>query len=144
MPPVPMLQHSRTPRANWVKALTSLIVATFACACFWVAPRAFSPAAVENKPSDRMDWWSLKPLKHPAVPFVTNASAQLFSQSSNPIDAFVAAKLAEKALKPSPEADRRTLVRRVYFDLIGLPPTPERVEQFLHDPDPHAYDHLVD
>ena len=49
----------------------------------------------------------------------------------NPIDAFVLAKLEEKGLKPAPKADKRTLIRRAYFDLIGLPPTPEQVDQFL-------------
>jgi mono/diheme cytochrome c family protein len=64
--------------------------------------------------------------------------------TGNPIDAFIVAKLAEKKLSISPEAERRTLIRRVSFDLIGLPPSPEEVEAFVHDPDPRAYEKLVD
>jgi hypothetical protein len=62
----------------------------------------------------------------------------------NPIDVFVLARLEEKGLRPSPEADRYTLVRRVYLDLIGLPPTPEEADAFVHDPAPDAYARLVD
>ena len=62
----------------------------------------------------------------------------------NPIDAFILAKLEEKGLAPSKPADRRTLIRRVSFDLIGLPPTPEEVEAFVADPSPDAYEKLVD
>ncbi|MEX0741928.1 MAG: DUF1549 domain-containing protein, partial [Phycisphaeraceae bacterium] len=62
----------------------------------------------------------------------------------NPIDAFILDQLLEQGMRPSPEADRRTLIRRVYFDLIGLPPTPEQVEAFIADDDPHAYEKVVD
>ncbi|HEY2911390.1 MAG TPA: DUF1549 domain-containing protein, partial [Gemmataceae bacterium] len=58
-------------------------------------------------------WWSFRPSTHPTPPKVTSAVR-------NPIDAFILAKLAEKGLSPSPEADRRTLIRRLTFDLIGL------------------------
>jgi len=79
------------------------------------------------------DWWSLKPLAKPAVPTVPNS-----------IDQFILAKLRDKGLSPSPEADRRTLIRRVYFDLTGLPPTPEAIELFAKDNAPDAYEKLVD
>ncbi|MEO0476527.1 MAG: PSD1 and planctomycete cytochrome C domain-containing protein [Planctomycetota bacterium] len=62
----------------------------------------------------------------------------------NDIDRFVLAKLGKLGLKPSPEADKRTLIRRVYLDLIGLPPTPEQVEAFVNDPSPDAYEKVVD
>ena len=62
----------------------------------------------------------------------------------NPIDAFILAKLAEKNLTLSPEADRRTLIRRLNFDLLGLPPTPEEIEAFVADRDAKAYEKLVD
>jgi hypothetical protein len=86
------------------------------------------------------NWWSLEPLQRPPIPPNSEASAH----ARNPIDAFVAAKLAEKGLRPAPEADRRTLIRRLYFDLVGLPPQPEEIESFVSDPDPGAYEHLVD
>ncbi|MFO0846822.1 MAG: DUF1549 domain-containing protein, partial [Gemmataceae bacterium] len=60
------------------------------------------------------------------------------------MDAFLLAKLHAKGLTFSPEADRRTLVRRLTFDLTGLPPSPDEVEAFVHDPQPDAYERLVD
>ncbi|HUR44277.1 MAG TPA: DUF1549 domain-containing protein, partial [Candidatus Saccharimonadales bacterium] len=83
--------------------------------------------------------WSVQPLTRPAVPHVKGQS-----QPSNPIDAFVRVRLQEKGLKPSPEADARTLVRRLYYDLTGLPPTLAETEAFLADKDPKAYERLVD
>ena len=62
----------------------------------------------------------------------------------NPIDNFVLAKLEKEGLKPSPEADKTTLIRRVYLDLIGLPPTPKQVDAFLADKRPEAYEKVVD
>jgi cytochrome c553 len=62
----------------------------------------------------------------------------------NDIDRFVLAKLEAAGLKPSPEADRATLIRRLHADLVGLPPTPEEVDAFVADPDPQAYEKLVD
>ncbi|HUS36621.1 MAG TPA: DUF1549 and DUF1553 domain-containing protein [Verrucomicrobiae bacterium] len=77
------------------------------------------------------NWWSLKPITRPTVP----------PGFANPIDAFVSAKLKSEGIAPQPEADRRTLIRRLYFDLHGLPPTPEEVEAFVKDGD---YAKLVD
>ena len=82
-------------------------------------------------------WWSLRPLQRPAVPAIDGDAA-------NPIDRFILAKLHAKELTPSPEADRRTLIRRLSFDLIGLPPTPEEVDAFVADTPPDAYERLVD
>ena len=93
-----------------------------------------------RKPVDKTDWWSLKPLTKPTVPRVANRKSEIV----NPIDAFVLATLAEKGLRPSPEADRRTLIRRLYFDLIGLPPKPEEIEAFVADRDAKAYEKLVE
>ena len=62
----------------------------------------------------------------------------------NPIDAFILATLQKQGLQPSPQADRVSLIRRVYLDLIGLPPTAEQIEQFVADTDPGAYEHMVD
>lgn len=62
----------------------------------------------------------------------------------SPIDQFVLRRLEERGLRPAKEADRRTLIRRLYFDLIGLPPSPEEVQQFAQDTDPRAYENLTD
>jgi dsRNA-specific ribonuclease len=71
--------------------------------------------------------WAFQPVRRPAVPRVNGASVR------NPIDAFILAKLREKGLNPSPEADPITLIRRVTLDLTGLPPTPEEVDAFLQE-----------
>jgi Protein of unknown function (DUF1553)/Protein of unknown function (DUF1549) len=83
-------------------------------------------------------WWSLRPLRSPALPRMNGSSVR------NPVDAFVRAKLREKGLRPSREADRRTLIRRLSFDLLGLPPTPQQIAAYLNDPAPDAYERLVD
>ena len=62
----------------------------------------------------------------------------------SPVDAFILAKLQKEGLSPAPEADRATLIRRVTFDLIGLPPTPAEIEAFVKDTDPNAYERVVD
>jgi hypothetical protein len=84
--------------------------------------------------------WSFQPIKNPAVP--TPADAKHFIK--NPIDAFVLAKLAEKKLTPSEATDKATLLRRVTYDLTGLPPTPSEVDAFLADKSPDAYEKVVD
>ena len=85
----------------------------------------------------RRQWWSLQPIRRPAVP--PRASAD-----GNEIDAFIGRRLAEEGLAPSPPADRRTLIRRLSFDLTGLPPDPAEVEAFVADESPRAYDDLID
>jgi hypothetical protein len=84
-------------------------------------------------------WWSFKKPVRPPVPAVKNAG-----WVRNPIDSFVMAKLEQQGMKPAAAADRATLVRRVYFDLHGLPPTPEQVDQFVNDQSPDAYEKLID
>lgn len=83
-------------------------------------------------------WAWIRPVK-PAVPEVRRTEWVL-----NPIDAFVARVLEERSLSPAPEADRRTLIRRLYFDLLGMPPSAEEVDAFLRDARPQAYEELVD
>ncbi len=86
-------------------------------------------------------WWSLRPLGRPPVPTPGGADARW---PRNPIDAFILEGLRAHGLRPAPEADRRTLIRRVTLDLTGLPPTPEEVARFLADPAPDAYERLVE
>lgn len=91
----------------------------------WISQGAAddSPAGKENAAV----WWSLKPIVRPATAPAGDPWVR------TPIDAFILAKLKEKGLTPSPEADRRTLIRRVTYDLHGLPPTPEEVRNFLDE-----------
>ncbi|MGV3720523.1 MAG: DUF1549 domain-containing protein, partial [Actinomycetota bacterium] len=84
--------------------------------------------------------WSFQRVRRPAVPAVPNSKLA----SRNPIDAFVLARLKKAGLSPSPPADRRTLIRRLTYDLIGLPPSPEEVDAFVSDASPGAYEKVVD
>ncbi|HWG44307.1 MAG TPA: PSD1 and planctomycete cytochrome C domain-containing protein [Gemmataceae bacterium] len=84
-------------------------------------------------------FWSFQPLQRSAVPKIKNEA-----WCRTPIDRFILAKLEEKNLTPNAEADRRKLIRRASFDLIGLPPTPEEVNAFVKDGSPDAYDKLLD
>ncbi|MFO1501877.1 MAG: DUF1549 domain-containing protein [Verrucomicrobiota bacterium] len=88
--------------------------------------------------SDRA-YWAFQPVRKPALPAVQNKA-----WIENGIDAFVLAQLEAKGLTPNPPATRRELARRVYFDLLGLPPRPEELAAFIHDPSPDAYERLVD
>ncbi len=83
--------------------------------------------------------WSFQPVHRPEIPKVRDGK-----WVRNPIDAFVLARLDHERLKPSPEADRVTLIRRLYLDLLGLPPTPEQVDAFAKDKRRDAYEQLVD
>ena len=85
------------------------------------------------------EFWSFKPLADPQLPQINNADLV-----KRPIDRFILQRLKAQPFSMRPEADRRTLIRRLTFDLTGLPPTPEEVEQFLADESPEAYEHLVD
>jgi mono/diheme cytochrome c family protein len=90
------------------------------------------------------DWWSLQAVVRPDPPPIeADASASGFAPR-NEIDHFVLAELAAHGLRPSPEADRPALIRRLSFDLLGLPPTPEEVAAFVADERPDAYERLVD
>jgi mono/diheme cytochrome c family protein len=97
------------------------------------------PFAVTSSSRAGRDWWSLQPVRNPATP----AAPGRDRLARNDIDRFVLAKLPA-GWEPAPPADRRTLIRRVHFDLLGLPPTYEQVEAFATDPDPAAYEKLVD
>ncbi len=102
----------------------------------WPENDADRSAAVDK----RLQHWSVQPVK------VASALAEPLGLKPEllSIDSFIKASLSAKGSAMSPEADRRTLIRRLSFDLTGLPPTPERVEQFVRDTDPQAYEKLVD
>ena len=85
------------------------------------------------------DWWSLQPVVRPSVPVMEENT-----RIRNPIDAFIGKVLAEHGVEPAPRADRRTLIRRLYYDLIGLPPSDSEIRAFVNDPDPNAWSRLVD
>ena len=98
-------------------------------------------APLNAGPEIDKDWWSLKPVVRPAVPSIAGDDA---ARARTPIDHFIIAKHAQEGLQLSPETDRRTLIRRLYFDLIGLPPSPEEVAAFVTDESADAYEKLVD
>jgi hypothetical protein len=85
------------------------------------------------------NYWAYKPVQRPAVPVVKDTA-----RVRNPVDAFILAKLEAKGLPPASPAERVQLVRRVYYDLTGLPPSPEQVDAFVNDVAPDAYEKLVD
>ena len=103
----------------------------------WVLNGAIDPRVAEPaRGPDAGDFWSLRPLEPPAIPGG--------SGTKNPIDAFLDDRLAREGVAPLPEADRRTLIRRLSVDLHGLPPTPEEVAAFIADAAPDAWERLVD
>jgi Protein of unknown function (DUF1553)/Protein of unknown function (DUF1549) len=104
----------------------------------WIEQGAKWPDDVVLKEKAKADasWWSLQPLR--------SGSPQKPNEQTNAIDHFIRQRLVENGLSFSPQADRRTLIRRLSFDLHGLPPTPEAVLAFVNDPDPLAYQKLVD
>ena len=107
----------------------------------WVkmgAPDPRTGLAIAKKKNPR-DYWAFQPIKNSPVPDVKDTN---WIQS--PGDAFILAKLDEKGGKPNPPADKRTLIRRATFDLIGIPPTPEEVKNFLDDNSPNAFAKVVD
>ena len=111
----------------------------------WIDEGAKAPADDHPEPAKRRtsDHWSFQPIKRPELPAVAaSASAPEFLRS--PIDALILARLARDGIAPSPEADRVTLIRRLYLDLLGLPPTLADVDEFLADQAPGAYERLVD
>lgn len=104
----------------------------------WIEAGAVWPDGVDG-PKEEPDHWAYQPIRHPEPPEVTHAELVV-----NPIDAFVLARLEEKVIEPSGVADRYTLIKRLYYDLIGLPPEPGAVDAFVSNESPDAYEQLVD
>ena len=116
-----------------------------AMAAFWPTEDAkpvTAPAAEKThftiRPEQR-NFWSFQPIRKPSVPMVRDDQ-----WVKNNIDRFILAKLEEKGLKPVKAADKRALLRRAYFDLVGLPPTPEQMDAFLSDSSKQAFANVVD
>ena len=109
----------------------------------WIADGAEWPPAVvlRERSRARRSWWSLGRLGDYVPPSIEGAPR---AWQAHPIDRFVYAQLSKKGLRPSPRADRRTLIRRATYDLTGLPPTPEEVRTFLQDTSPDAWEKLID
>lgn len=97
-------------------------------------PETRAPAKADSK-----NWWAFQPFRRPEIPKTKNAG-----WAKSPLDHFILAKLESKGLKPAAQADRRTLIRRATFDLIGLPPTPDEIDAFLKDDSPNAFATVVD
>ncbi len=108
---------------------TKLILAILVATATWTAGTSFS--------SEEAGLWSTKPLVRHAVPDVLD-------KVTNPIDRFVLAKLAEQGWQQAPQVNREKLIRRAYFDLWGLPPTPEAVQAFVADERPDALERLIE
>ena len=100
----------------------------------WINAGANWPDSASVVLADPLDWWSLKPIAKITSP----------PGSAHPVDAFIRARLAAANVRPAAPADARTLIRRLYFDLTGLPPAPEEVAAFAADRAPDAYERLVD
>ncbi|MBC8003113.1 MAG: PSD1 domain-containing protein, partial [Opitutaceae bacterium] len=107
----------------------------------WIQMGAPDPRTgkVIAKKGDGKDHWSFQPVKKPSVPDVKDKS-----WGATPVDAFILTSLEAKGMKPSPPADKRVLIRRAYYDLIGLPPSPEEIQTFLNDSSPNALEKVID
>ena len=103
---------------------------------------ADSPAPAPEYRDVERQFWSLQKRSQPEVPAFADPSSRAWIKQ--PLDAFVLQKLQAAGLRPSPEADRLTLIRRLYYDLTGLPPTPSETADFLSDTSPDAYEKIVD
>ena len=102
----------------------------------WPAGRVLDPFERTGAARGGRDWWAFEPLRDAAPPVVAGAP--------HPIDAFVRDSLAREGVAPAPEADRRSLLRRLSFDLVGLPPTAAELDAFAADAAPDAYERQVD
>jgi hypothetical protein len=102
-------------------------------------PEPDNPATVNSFTEEDRSHWAFQPIARPEVPAVSQQGLV-----STPLDAFLLAKLESAGLSFSPEADRETLIRRAWFDLVGLPPTQEAIDQFVNDQSPEAWSVVVD
>ncbi|WP_299464760.1 DUF1549 and DUF1553 domain-containing protein [uncultured Gimesia sp.] len=118
------------------------LLITFCCMlCCTVTTFAHERFKLMEEPITKSDreHWSFQPIQRPELPIVKNTK-----WSRTPVDRFILATLESKDLQPAHEAERTTLIRRLYFDVTGLPPTPEEIDRFLADDSADAYERLVD
>ncbi|MCA9111939.1 MAG: DUF1549 domain-containing protein, partial [Planctomycetaceae bacterium] len=104
----------------------------------WIDGGAVWPDGIDG-PKEQSDHWAYQPIERHEPPVVKHTDLV-----ANPIDAFVLARLESENIEPSPIADRFTLIKRLYYDLLGLPPEPEAIDAFINDNSPDAYEQLVD
>ncbi len=112
----------------------------------WIAEDAVWPDQGEPLRSESQtfsdedrSWWAWQPLIEPTVPAITSVA-----WANNQVDAFVYRRLAARGIQPAPRASKATLVRRLYFDLLGLPPSPREIDAYLNDPSVDAWPRLID
>lgn len=124
------------PKAPLTTSQQEILVQWVRDGAFW--PADVSPSQVKNAETDK-SWWAAKSLMPGTVPTASGSAA-----SNHPIDRYVDRTLHKVGLQRSEPASRRQLIRRLSFDLLGLPPTPEQIREFVEDPHPNAYGRLVD
>ena len=135
-------QADRSPMPPVGERLTADQIATLRS---WIDQGASWPqeemVAATGRESDgrQLPHWSLQPIRRPPVPATRSPE-----RVGNPIDTFILARLEDEGIQPSPAADKQTLIRRLSLDLIGLPPSPDEVDEFLADEGPNAYECLVE
>lgn len=130
---IPHLTGEKTPRMPLGAELSPSVIAEFQTAIKNLPQQPQAP-----KQDEHWSWLLQNPTKTAAPPTKNTTWVR------NPIDSFILAKLEKQGLTPAPEANRRALLRRVYFDLIGVPPTPDETKAFLADPDPQACEKQID
>jgi hypothetical protein len=135
-PQPPLTQQEITVIKSWIDRVSSPTAREGVTAKSAPSFAGYKERAIT--PEDRQ-WWSFQnPARHP-IPKVTDPRWK-----TNPIDAFIKYSIDQKGLQSAPRADRNTLVRRAYMDLTGLPPSPQEVDDFVHDSSPKAYEKLIE
>src|SRR5437762_2203422 len=118
----------------------SLLAFLSAALILWAADETIAPLGTYTAAERRH--WAFQPRKDTPPPTFADAAAKAWVKT--PVDAFILARLRRAGLKPAPAADRATLIRRVTFDLTGLPPTPAEIDAFVNDKSPDAWEKLVE
>jgi hypothetical protein len=139
-----LIENDQMPQGGKLTVAEKQLIKSYIQYGRFPAATAETEAAIRAKEAARVtdkdrNWWSFKKPVKPAVPAVTNEA-----QVRTPIDNFVLAQLEHRGWKLQPEADRATLIRRAYFDLTGLPPTPAEVKAFVDDKSSDAWEKVID